>query len=128
MDHEGESLRAPDGKKYYPVFKWDGNDLILDNTDTFLDESGDRQRPKVLFGPKLVKTMNWIREEAYDVVHMTSNLVKMFQNDLVPRGFKKDWTNDDTSRTNNFWNLTKRGRYNSVPIATGPSVIWTRNT
>ena len=106
MDHEGESLRSPDGKKYYPVFKWQGNDLILDNTDTFLDESGDRQRPKVLFGPKLVKTMNWIREESYYSVHMTTNMVKMFQNDLVPGGFKKDWTNDDTSRTNNFWNLT----------------------
>ena len=36
MDLEGESLRAPDGKKCYPVFEWDGNDLILDNTDTFL--------------------------------------------------------------------------------------------
>ena len=109
MDHEGESLRSPDGKKYYPVFKWQGNDLILDNTDTFLDESGDRRRPKVFFGPKLVKTMGWINEESYYSVHMTTNMVKMFQNDLVPSGFKKDWTNDDVTRTNDFWNLWSDG-------------------
>jgi len=109
MDRSGESLRAPDGKKYYPVFKWDGNDLILDNTDTFLDESGDRRRPKMFFGPKLVKTMGWINEESYYSVHMTMNMVKMFQNDTVPADFKKDWTNFDATRTSEFWDLSSEG-------------------
>jgi len=49
MDHANESLRAPNGKKYYPVFRWEGNDLIIDNTDTFLAESGDRKRPSVFW-------------------------------------------------------------------------------
>jgi len=102
MERGDENLRAPDGKKYYPVFRWEGDDLILDNTDTFLDESGGRRRPKVLFGPKLTKTMGWIEEEAYDVVRMTTNMVKVFQNDVVPVGFKKDWINDDTAHSTNF--------------------------
>jgi len=115
MDREGESLQAPDRKKYYPVFRWEGNDLILDNTDTFLDQSRDRQRPKVLFGPKLVKTMDWVTEEIYDDCYLTTNLVKVFENDVVPTGFKKDWTNDNTFRTNNFWNLTDEGALQLSP-------------
>ena len=109
MDRSGESLRAPDGKKYYPVFRWEGNDLILDNTDTFLNESGDRERPRVRFGPQLVKTMGWINEESYYSVHMTMNMIKMFQNDTVPADFKKDWSNHDATRTQDFWDLSSAG-------------------
>jgi len=115
MERSNESLRAPNGKKYYPVFRWEGNDLILDNTDMFLDESGDRRRPKVLFGSKLTKTLGWIEEKAYDVVRMTTNLVKVFQNDVMPAGFKKDWINNDTARSTNFWNLTDSGALQLSP-------------
>ena len=109
MDRVGESLWAPDGKKYYPVFRWEGNDLILDNTDTFLNASGDRDRPRVFFGPKLVKIMGWIYEESYYSVHTTMNMIKMFQNDTVPSDFKKDWSNHDKLRTCNFWDLGSNG-------------------
>ena len=88
MDRADESLRAPDGKKYYPVFRWEGNDLILDNTDTFLDESGDRQRPRVYFGSKLVKALGLINEESYYSVHLNMNMIKIFPNDTVPSDFK----------------------------------------
>ncbi|XP_020603098.1 uncharacterized protein LOC110042100 [Orbicella faveolata] len=46
MERANESLRAPDGKKYYRVFRWEGDSLIIDNTDTFLDQKGNRMRPK----------------------------------------------------------------------------------
>ena len=55
-----ESLRAPDDKRFYPTFPWEGEQSLIDNTDTFLDQSTDRKRPKVLLGRKLVETMNWI--------------------------------------------------------------------
>ena len=58
-----ESLRAPDDKRFYPTFRWEGNELLIDNTDTFLDQSGDRKRTKVLFGRKLVEFMNWIGQD-----------------------------------------------------------------
>ena len=109
MDRANESLRAPDRKKYYPVFRWEGNDLILDNTDTFLDESGDRQRPRVFFGPKLVKRLGLIREEAFSSVHMTMNMIKVFPDDTVPSDFKKDWVNEHDLRSRNFWDLSSNG-------------------
>ena len=40
-----ESLRAPDDKRFYPTFRWEGEQLLIDNTDTLLDQSGDRKRP-----------------------------------------------------------------------------------
>jgi len=115
MDRAGESLRAPDGKKYYPVFRWEGNDFILDNTDTFLDESGDRQRPRVFFGPKLVKKLGLINEESYYSVHLNMNMIKMFQNDTVPSDFKKDWSNHDATRTHNSWDLSSNGNLQLSP-------------
>jgi len=115
MDRANESLRAPNGKKYYPVFRWEGNDLIIDNTDTFLNESGDRQRPRVLFGPKLVKTLGLINEESFYSVHMTMNMIKIFPNDTVPSDFKKDWTNEHDLCSRNFWDLKSDGTLQLSP-------------
>ena len=83
--------------------------MILDNTDTFLDESGDRRRPRVFFGPKLVKTLGSINEEAFYSVHMTMNMIKIFPDDTVPSDFKKDWTNEHDLRSRNFWDLSVNG-------------------
>jgi len=115
MDRANESLRAPDGKKYYPVFRWEGNDLILDNTDTFLNESGDRKRPRVYFGSKLVKKLGLIREESYYSVHLNVNMIKIFHNDTVPSDFKKDWTDHSDNRSHNFWNMNSSGTLQLSP-------------
>ena len=128
MDHAGESLRAPDGKKYYPVFRWEGNDLIIDNTDTFLAESGDRKRPRVYFGSKLVKKLGLIREESYYSVHLDMNMIKIFpttRSRLISRKTGPTMTAIDLV---NFGVCSPLVRYSSVPIATGASVTWTRNT
>ena len=56
-----DDLNTSDGKKFYPEFKWEGDDLILDNSDTFLDaetnKRANRERPEVVFGTKLVEAM-----------------------------------------------------------------------
>ena len=45
---KGDSLVTTNGeaKKFYLVFKWEGDDLIIDNSNTFLNESNRRNRPK----------------------------------------------------------------------------------
>ena len=84
----GESLRAPEGKRFYPVFRWEGDELLIDNRYTFPNQSGDR---KVLFGRKLVEAMNWIGEDKYGNYQLSENLVKEILNDEVPKGMQTDW-------------------------------------
>ena len=56
---KGDSLVTTNGepKKFYLVFKWKGDDLIIGNSNTFLDEANGRNRPEVLFSTKLVEAM-----------------------------------------------------------------------
>ena len=56
---KGDSLVTTNGepKKFYLVFKWKGDDLIIDNSNKFLDEASERNKPEVLFGTKLVEAM-----------------------------------------------------------------------
>ena len=115
----GESLRAPDKKRFYPVFQWEGNELLIDNTDTFLNKSGDRKRPKVLFGRKLVEAMNWIGRDQYGNYELLGNLVKEIPKDEVPSGIQTDWQqgsgNNDWSP---FWIYTSEG------LQLGPYCNW----
>lgn len=92
--------------------------MILDNTKTFLDQSGDRKRPEVLFGRKLVTDMEWIEADSYGYYELKDNLMKVFPTDIVPSNVHKDWTYMDNLRSD----------YSSVPIANGASAIWTRPT
>ena len=107
---KGESLRAPDGKRFFPVFKWEGDELLLDNSETFLDQSGDRKRPEVVWGRKLVEAMNWIRQDQAGDYELLGNLVKELPNDTVPSGAQRDWVkgsgNNDWSL---FWIYTNEG-------------------
>ena len=50
MLDKGDTLLTTD-YEFYPVFKWDGDDLILDNSSTLLNPSGPQKGPEVLFGP-----------------------------------------------------------------------------
>ena len=96
-----DSLVAPDGKRFYPTFVWEGEDLLIDNTKTFLNQSGSRRRHKVLMGRKLVETMNWIGEDRYGNYQLSGNLIKEFADDKVPTVYHRDWSQ---SHGNNAWN------------------------
>ena len=100
-DDRMHSLRAPDNKRFYPTFVWEGEQLLIDNTKTFLKQSGDRKRPKVLLGRKLVETMNWIGQDQFENYQLSGNLIKEFADDKVPSGYEKDWLE---SGGNNAWN------------------------
>ena len=40
VSDKGDTLLTSDGKKFYPVFRWEGDNLIPDNSNTFLNQSG----------------------------------------------------------------------------------------
>jgi len=107
MERGNESLRAPDGKKYYPVFRWEGDSLIIDNTDTFLNQkpNENRLRPKVWFGPELVKKLKWVEKTGLADYKLTNHVVKLFKDDKVPNDFKLDWQDQHNAHSTNFWNI-----------------------
>ena len=109
MERANERLRAPDGKKYYPVFLWEGDSLIIDNTDTFLYQKGNRMRPKLWFGPEMVKKMKWVEKTGLDDYKLTDHVVKIFKDDKVPDNFPLDWVNSHSTHSTNFWNIRHDG-------------------
>ena len=105
-----DSLVAPDGKRFYPTFVWEGEDLLIDNTKTFLNQSGSRRRPKVLMGRKLVETMNWIGQDRFGNYQLSGNLIKEFPDDKVPDVHYRDWLETGGNNAwNPFWVYTNEG-------------------
>jgi len=111
VSSKGDTLLAPDGKKYYPMFRLEGDELVIDNSNTYLNETGHRKRPVVLFGTKLVEAMKWIYEEEALLntsFEMKGNL--RVDSDTVPDDVKKDWAHIDRFRTwSEFWSFTNEG-------------------
>ena len=107
---KGDSLVTTNGepKKFYLVFKWEGDDLIIDNSNTFLDEANGRNRPEVLFGTKLVEAMKWIGKDEHGYYYTNGNL--RTEADAMPDDVKRDWTNIDQYRTwTEFWSYSNEG-------------------
>ena len=95
VNEKEDDLTTSDGKKFYPEFRWEGDDLILDNSDTFLDaennKRANRERPEVVFGTKLVEAMKWItRKDSTSFYKTYGNL--MTEADTITKDFKKDWS------------------------------------
>ena len=97
VSDKDDTLLTSDGKKFYPVFRWEGDDLILDNSDTFLNQAGTRKRPEVLFGTKLVEAMNWIQKDSGGFYYTRGNL--RTEADSLPTNVKRDWSYVDEYRT-----------------------------
>ena len=105
---KGDSLVTDDGKNFYLVFKWEGDDLIIDNSNTFLSEAGGRNRPEVLFGTKLVEAMEWIGKDQYGFYLTNGNL--RTEADATPDNVKRDWADIDNYRTwTDFWSYSNEG-------------------
>ena len=107
---KGDSLISINGdeKKFYPVFRWEGDDLNLDNSHTFLNETDTRKRPEVLFGTKLVEAMNWIGTDGHFFYYTNGNLRS--EADSVPDDVQRDWPNVDQYRSwSELWNYSYEG-------------------
>ena len=84
--------------------------MVIDNTETFLNQSGDRKRPEVIWRRKLVETMNWIGQDQYGNYELLGNLVKEIPNDTVPSGIETDWVKGNgTNDWSPFWIYTNEG-------------------
>ena len=105
---KGNTLVTADSKKYYPVFRWEGEELVIDNSTTFLGQSGDRKRPQLLFGKKLVEAMDWIGTDRYGFYLTNGNLRS--EADSVPNNIEKDWTYEDDYRSwTELWSYLNEG-------------------
>ena len=113
MTDKGDSLLngSPDFEKFYPVFRWEGEDLILDNSLTFLKETGQQKRHRVLFGTKLAEGMKWIYHEQavlQTFYEMNGNLRP--EADTIPDDVHRDWAHFDSHRTwSELWGYTNEG-------------------
>jgi len=97
-----------DGKKYYPVFRWEGKQLVIDNTDTFTKKDMLRSRPEVIFGHQLALDMGWVRyHEDLKYYVVGPNLIKEIPGDIVP--FADDVKNPQKDRTDPFFKFDDDG-------------------
>ena len=119
------SLVAPDGKRFYPTFVWEGEDLLIDNTKTFLNQSGSRRRPKVLMGRKLVETMNWIGQDRFGNYQLSGNLIRNFPTTKYPTCIIGTRRKRVVTMPGTPFGSTPTKDFNSVPTATGVSCTWT---
>jgi len=107
---KGESVVTTDGKNFYPVFRWEGDDLILDNSKTFLKEVGTRIHPELLFGVKLVEAMKWIRREDPNTGFFMMTGKLNTEADGVPTDVNRDWTYIDREHTYaEYWSYSTEG-------------------
>ena len=109
-----DDLTTSDGKKFYPEFRWEGDDLILDNSDTFIDEAigkrVNRERPEVVFGTKLVEAMKWITHDGGDSSFFMTEGNLMTEADSISKDVEKDWTYVDQYRSwTDIWNYASEG-------------------
>ena len=110
VDGPGETLRASNGKRYYPILQWEGDHLLINNRYTYLTATVDEPRPEILFGRKLVEAMNWLPKNQYGTWDLHGNLVKVIVNDKNPDTIPTDWqSGDDGHNWSNFWIYTNEG-------------------
>ena len=127
MSHKGDTLLTSDGKTFYAVFRWEEDNLILDNSNTFLNQSGARKRPKVLFGTKLVETMNWIEKDigGFYYTKVGTSGPKQIAYLTMSRKIGHAWTSIKVGL--NF-GTTRMRDCNSALTAIGILCTWTRLT
>ena len=106
----GQTLRASNGKRYYPLLQWEGDQLLMNNRLTFLTKTVDEERPEILFGRKLVEAMNWMLKDRFGTWDLRGNLVKEIHNDTVPDNIQTDWKKGvDSNDWSVFWIYTDEG-------------------
>ena len=113
MENENDTLLATDGKQFFPEFRWEGDEFVIDNTKTFLNQTGsavtDPQRPVIKIKRELAVKMGWILIQAKGDHVLSQNLIKELPTHKVPAGTRKDWTASEAvagGGWSNFWVLT----------------------
>ena len=114
----GQTLRASDGKRYYPILQWEGDRLLINNrytVSTNINEDANEVRPEILFGRKLVEAMNWLLKDQNGNWDLHGNLVKEIPSDKTPDSIPMDWQKgSDINNWSNFWIYTNEGLRLSV--------------
>ena len=86
------------GKTTRPIFKWDGNDLILDNSKTnrrFFLILPHPYAPHFAINAQLAKKMGWFTRESNGDYKIGPNLLMIFPDGKVPAKDDADWKSSD---------------------------------
>ena len=106
----GQTLRASNGNRYYPILQWEGDHLLINNRYTYLTATVDEPRPEIFFGRKLVEAMNWLLKDQHGNWDLHGNLVKVLPNDKTPDTIPTDWQQGSGSNDwSDFWIYTNEG-------------------
>ena len=82
------------GKNTCPLFKWENQDLLLDNSNVVrqkLVNTGDLYTPHVAFNKHLALKMGWFKQNPGGVFEIGPNLVMIFPNGKVPAKSEADF-------------------------------------
>ena len=103
------------GKNTCPLFKWENQDLLLDNSSVarriILPLAGLDYMPHVAFNKHLALKMGWFKENAGGGFTIGPNLLMIYPNGRVPAKNEYDWR---TTRTLDPLYYTSRTDQNQV--------------
>ena len=100
--HYGSTYRALNGKRMYIAFRWNGEDLLTDNVDTFMH---DTKPPVLKINQSLALKMGWIKQRGSGNYDLGPNLCQVFFTDTVPdlKNITHDVEREDGTPA--FWSL-----------------------
>ena len=101
-------------KKYYPVFRWDGPEFLIDNTNMYTGKDLLRFPPKIIFGRQLAIDMEWVHYSERDRRYiMGPNLAKELPTDIVPSNVN-DLYSSPTQADDPFYKFDHEGLHLSA--------------
>ena len=101
----GYRFTENDGKKTYVNFKWEGDDLVIDNSGTKVQKYGVEWFPSFMVDADLAIEMGWFQKFGETRYGLSSNLVIEVLGDVVT--VPLDTTTDKFgSTTEQYWKVT----------------------
>ena len=98
----GYRFEENDGKKTYINFKWEGEDLVIDNSDVKVQKYGDEWFPYFLVDTDFAVEMGWFKKFSETKYGLSSNLIIEVLGELVP--IPMDTTSGSTPEQ--YWKVT----------------------
>ena len=114
-DHTGDDAKwsQDDGgetKRTFVTFKWEGEELLVDNTDTWnkYDSGGGIKQPSLFINIELALKMGWLERDANDTYRLGPNLRQELFDPTVMQDIQqsdvRDVSESDASHVNgNTW-------------------------
>ena len=107
----GDKFVSSDGRHGYVKFRWEGEDLLIDNSEVYYEGKFINPSPPYLsIHETLARKMGWLeKDEDGDVYSLGANIQKELLNDAVPSEKKMDYDSrlENKAKQPVFWNVEK---------------------